>query len=496
MKMKNLRFYWHSNCECAICQDRGEIGEGLETVTTTVGEVCKECSENFDECQLCEDVQPKEKLDIDNICDDCRTVAVQCKDCDGWIDKNAVDTYTIEVDGKTEYLCESCYEEVYTTCEDCGKVVYRDEVTEVHGHYGADYVCDKCLEESDDIRECECCELYYRESEGVTDNENTFYCEDCYNRYYYTCSQCGNFVHHEDVYFQNDDSDYPLCESCYDEIDTSDEIEEYGYAPIRYDFHTQYETLSEYDKSEISKNLFLGVELEVASKRERIKGVASEVKERLPFIYCKSDSSITEDGYCSGFEIVTHPCTLNFLMDNRYEIENTFNYLRGEKFVSHDAETCGLHVHVNRSYLGNNETEQDLVIAKIMLIMDTIWEHGLVDFTRRGEYNLRRWARRCKFDDRQADEETLVEESKSFKGKDRYFALNLRNEETIEFRLFRGTLKANTYFATLQFVHNVVEYAKDTSLRDIQQNVSMEDIVNYYNFKELNRYVEERNILG
>ena len=41
----------------------------------------------------------------------------------------------------------------------------------------------------------------------------------------------------------------------------------------------------------------------------------------------------------------------------------------------------------------------------------------------------------------------------------RYVAVNLNNYHTIEFRLFRGTLKYNTFIATLQMVNHICDAA-------------------------------------
>ena len=41
----------------------------------------------------------------------------------------------------------------------------------------------------------------------------------------------------------------------------------------------------------------------------------------------------------------------------------------------------------------------------------------------------------------------------------RYTAVNLTNADTVEIRMFRGTLKLNTLKATLQMVNHLVEVA-------------------------------------
>ena len=82
----------------------------------------------------------------------------------------------------------------------------------------------------------------------------------------------------------------------------------------------------------------------------------------------------------------------------------------------------------------------------------------------------------------------------------RYVAVNLENYETIEFRLFRGTLRYETFIATLQLVNEICNIAialtdreleslswSDFVLRIDKENCS--ELVNYLKSKRL--YVNE-----
>ncbi len=51
----------------------------------------------------------------------------------------------------------------------------------------------------------------------------------------------------------------------------------------------------------------------------------------------------------------------------------------------------------------------------------------------------------------------------------RYAAVNLCNYSTIEFRLFRGTLKINTFIATLQLVNEICNVAVSMSDESLQK---------------------------
>ena len=64
---------------------------------------------------------------------------------------------------------------------------------------------------------------------------------------------------------------------------------------------------------------------------------------------------------------------------------------------------------------------------------------------------------------------------------------------TIEFRLFRGTLKLNTLYATLQFVNRIVDTALTLSESEIADQ-SWSDFVAGITEPELIQYLKERRI--
>ena len=75
----------------------------------------------------------------------------------------------------------------------------------------------------------------------------------------------------------------------------------------------------------------------------------------------------------------------------------------------------------------------------------------------------------------------------------RYTCVNLTNEDTIEFRIFRGTLKYNTLIATLQMVNRICDVAicmSDDELRAM----SWSEFVSGVTEPELIQYLKERRL--
>lgn len=73
-------------------------------------------------------------------------------------------------------------------------------------------------------------------------------------------------------------------------------------------------------------------------------------------------------------------------------------------------------------------------------------------------------------------------------------AVNLENQHTIEFRLFKGTLNFNTFMASLQLVVEISQYAKCTELKNIP-STRWRDIFISTEYKELKNYLKEKELI-
>jgi hypothetical protein len=261
--------------------------------------------------------------------------------------------------------------------------------------------------------------------------------------------------------------------------------------------------------------LYLGAEVEVdfvhsssdddwADADDRYAEPARQVVEEIPSViiphltkyknhaYTKHDGSLNR-----GFEIVTMPASLNAHMDkNMFDYEKAFNVLRRVGFRSHDTDTCGLHVHMSRSFFGKSEFERMKRAAFMMIILENNWAN-VVRFARRNRGEIEQWASKKnmkKTKNHYKSDEDVVRDFSSEYGihDDRYVALNLCNRHTFELRIFKGTLIADTYLATLQFVSNLAHYVKSTDDIDVILNTSLQDIFDYKHYKELDDYVSNR----
>ena len=218
-------------------------------------------------------------------------------------------------------------------CSICNRPFAEHELTEFDDHL----FCKSCLAEQT-ILYHECGDRIYRsQNEGTSDIP---LCQDCYDDHYTHCERCGRMIHNDAAHYI-DGGDYPYCRSCY-EIECDRNIHEYNYKPDPI-FYGE-------------GNRFFGVELEIDeggeddSSAEEVMYVGNRSDEH---IYCKYDGSLHD-----GFEIVTYPMTLEYHMAIMPWKDIT-DKARKLGYTSHQAETCGLHIHVNRTSFGENAEPQN-----------------------------------------------------------------------------------------------------------------------------------------
>ena len=199
-------------------------------------------------------------------------------------------------------------------------------------------------------------------------------------------------------------------------------------------------------------------------------------------LYIKTDGSLDE-----GLELVSHPCTLDY-HKNIFPWEDIMHCAIHQGYRSHQTSTCGLHLHVNRTTFSENRDEQDEIISRILYFVEHHWNE-LLKFSRRSEYSMNRWAARYGYEH---TPKAIMDKAKKG-GNGRYAAVNLCNYHTVEFRLFRGTLKYNTFIATIELVNRICDAAVYNTDESIAK-LSWSDFVSDVTEPELIQYLKERNL--
>jgi hypothetical protein len=237
-------------------------------------------------------------------------------------------------------------------------------------------------------------------------------------------------------------------------------------------------------------NAGYGLELEIDDGDYKQEAAAAILEAAADHVYLKEDGSLSS----AGFEIVTHPASLSYHVEH-FPWNEICNVALSYGYRSHDTNTCGLHIHASRSLFGASETEQDLTIAKIMLLVDRWYNDYIVKFARRNLANMRRWADKPDADIQPNDNEASAVDKSKKTANHRYKAINLQNTYTVEFRFFKGTLKVNTILASIQWIDVIIKYCRQTQLKDLF-NVTWNDIFANTGHSELTEYLKQRGLLG
>ncbi|MDD6270024.1 MAG: amidoligase family protein [Oscillospiraceae bacterium] len=350
-------------------------------------------------------------------------------------------------------------EKIY--CSHCGIIIDTDDYEEIDSQI----VCSDCIENY--TTTCDRCGAIIWDSDAYGD-DYTSLCHHCYENYYTRCAECDALIHNDDAYEYG--GEY-YCSECYHDIrDRDSSIHEYSYKP---------EPIFYGDG-----NRYFGIELEIdgAGKdddyAEEILDIANADG---TYIYIKSDGSLDD-----GMEIVSHPMTLDY--HKKYCWSDIMRKAVSLGYRSHQTSTCGLHIHINRTAFSDTREEQDEIISRILYFVEHHWNE-MLKFSRRSEYTMNRWAARYGYEH---TPKAIMDKAK--KGNNgRYAAVNLCNYHTVEFRMFRGSLKYNTFIAAIELVNHICDAAMYNTDESIAK-LSWSDFVAEITEPELITYLKERQL--
>jgi hypothetical protein len=327
-----------------------------------------------------------------------------------------------------------------------------------------------------------------------------------FGSYIFLCNDCDEYFYESNSH--NVENDYSVCNSCvsdyywsdrrecycHESDDDYDEDEDREYENIGSRHSSKHELghiPSKYDMR--SPRVLLGLELEMEINGDfdlddraglLLNSVNPCYANERPYVYalCEEDCSIDR-----GFEMVTaytgldvHAHQLGFFRDR----------FRGA--TSHNTSTCGLHVHICKSDMTT------LHASKMVLFINDPANHDLVfALARRDESGY------CKIYDKKSDKSWIKNALLRNKRKDqiqalnpdRYEALNFQNEKTVEFRLFKGTLKYETIMACLEFTFATWHFCRNASTNQLTTAGFLEFICKPENRKDtkfLRSYLREK----
>lgn len=360
--------------------------------------------------------------------------AVICSHCGRVIDVDGGETFIETHDG--EIICEECADACFFRCEKCDKYYPLGEGTDVCG----DTLCDECRDEYS--VKCYSCGdwIYVRDAVSYGDE---YLCEHCYDNYYFTCDRCGEVYPDDDGHWHGD-SHY--CDDCHRSMmDGVSGYHDWGgeYFPHKF-------------KGE-KDGLMIGVELECDDGEFDKYPVRGWVHDDI--VHFESDGSLSD----SGVELITQPCSLRYHKET-VGWKTLCKTMVDMGFRSHDTDTCGLHVHLTRNVIPiTSIVKMDIWLNRWMLWRDVARRDSIYS----GEYD----------DNKKVDIGHAVRNSyrcnpicEKWYGRgynDRYQPLNTNNSETIEIRIFKGSLNHETVLGTIEMCHALVKFADTVPVTDV-----------------------------
>lgn len=336
-----------------------------------------------------------------------------------------------------ENVCIDC--EHYDSENDCCDAVKHYDVNmfEITNGWQFGDVCERIFEqmEYDDTIRCIISGEYCLSENTVWLSDLQEYVSDCDDYHY--CYNCDCYVSNE-----NWDDEYDCCSEC---------AERY-YSDLIGQWHDGKGEWNYYGDSDKR----IGFELEI-DKGNNHGECAQELSNYFGrHLYYEWDCSLDD-----GFEIISMPHDETTM--NKLNIEKLCNIALKYGYRSHDTNTCGLHLHFSKEWLSNDVDEQDERLYKILAFYHRNFE-TMVKLSRRTNWN--KINQYCADDDLTSmlyEYETQNAVVHYKKRGFRYRAVNLENWDrygTIEFRLGRGTLNADTIRAWIDIHARILENSK------------------------------------
>ena len=210
------------------------------------------------------------------------------------------------------------------------------------------------------------------------------------------------------------------------------------------------------------------------------------------FAHVEADGSL--ENY--GAEVVTMPRTIATLYKMRDKLDAAFGDVkrraRGYRSTSpcgaaYTANNCGLHVHVDRKFLGDDVEKTEVLITRMLCTFPQFFQ----DLSGRES---------DKYDYAKMPAATDGEKSNIFKlhkkiidsRTDRYMALNVKPSDTVEFRLFANdSASADEILARADIVQSLFKWGKYSSISR-GMTAPITEIFKYvYNRETVKKYVAD-----
>lgn len=433
--------------ECAVTGDTYPLSELTKVFDGRL--VCtKELADHWAICSVTHEWYPREDLTLTF---DGRLV------CESELDANwsrcsvrgswhPNDDMTTVHDG--DVICSDERDDNWSRCEVNEEWYPNDDMCTVHDRNGDEIMVCDAVRDGGNYTQTEDGEWHHIRNVveiHSVDGDDYYVTRDQYrDGEYFTCHNCGHIFHEDDMEIVNGQA---YCTECAQDVDEDEDNHRSRGRTSSSDDTDQSELIRGYSNTSYPAPLGddprkYGIELEVEmTEGSWRKPAAKRVMDALSseFVILKEDGSLNR-----GFEIVTAPASFD---EHRKRWPAMLQSDEAKKgLVSWDAEKAGLHIHITRSELSQ------LQIGKMLVFTNASANKTFVDWVAgRGSGS---YCTRVK--------KKLGDGHPNRLSGSRYEAINTTRSDTIEVRLFRGTINHDRVMSYLDFTDALVEFCAPT----------------------------------
>lgn len=294
------------------------------------------------------------------------------------------------------------------------------------------------------------------------------------------CPCCGKTYTEEGHTYMKDTVNITICKDCNYALDERLRYEEQHYNGIvgiisNYHSNNTKQHLYGLLKDQSAKD-FKGFGFELEVDKSIVDGSYNSLYNNLVAHAIINNTGLEKDevffetdgSLDNGFEIISQPHTIAAFYEKTDSWKMMLDILSDATFKSHNACTCGLHIHVSKTWFGSTERQQNFHIGKIYKFFDAYWT-DLLKASRRdtsstyycdkNKTNIknREEIRRHKTESHAWQAQAKYDHDTRHDSESHHNALNNSNYSTFEIRLGRGTLNKASFFAWIDLVLNIVK---------------------------------------
>jgi hypothetical protein len=316
-------------------------------------------------------------------------------------------------------------------------------------------------------------------------------CGKCHEEQSMQCTRCGDTMFRFHGY--NDREGNVICAQCHDDDRL---IHAHNYRPKKFRFKA---SKLQNDKQRADA-LHYGIELEVEDmgiydkKRGRHVHLMNreEMARRALDFMGREDVYVVHDGSLNrspegGIEIVSHPMTWEYYRENIERWDELLMLLREWGGQAFRPGTAGLHYHM---------TKKAFSTFQLYKFAGFFYKKSAQNFVtaiaqRRGHQKYAR------FNGKDLSGVKGIAKLKRNLSGDRYSAVNLMNDKTVELRIFKGTLEPLWFHKNMEFLQALFEYSRDATPMEMTATKFVDYVIdNASRFKCLVDYIKHNDIIA